>query len=78
MTENWRVKMARSFEGTPPPNFGRTNSFPFSLTDETRIWSRRRSAITASLLSATFSPETALPSRVLPFQTNAGTLSSRS
>ena len=34
-------------------------------------------AITASLLSATRSPETALPSRVLPFQTNAGTLSSR-
>jgi hypothetical protein len=69
MTENWRTKMARSLAGTPPPNLGRTISFPFSLTDETRIWSRRRSAITASLFSAERSPDTALPSRVLPFQT---------
>ncbi len=72
MTENWRVKMARSLDGTPPPSFGSAISFPFSLTDETRICSRRRSAITASLFSAMRSPDTALPSRVLPFQTNAG------
>ena len=69
MTENWRVKIARSLAGTPPPNFGSAISLPFSLTDETRIWSRRSSAMTASLLSATLSPETTLPSRVLPFQT---------
>ena len=69
MTENCRTKIARSLAGTPPPNFGRAISRPFSLTDETSTWSRRSSAMTASLLSATRSPETAFPSRVLPFQT---------
>jgi hypothetical protein len=72
MTENCRVKTARSLAGTPPPSFGSAISFPFSLTEETRICSRRRSAITASLLSPFFSPETDLPSRVLPFHTKAG------
>ena len=44
----------------------------FSFTEETRIWSRLSRAITASLFSATRSPETTFPSRVLPFQTKAG------
>ena len=69
MTENWRTKTARVLAGTPPPSFGRAISLPFSLTEETRIWSLRSRAMTASLLSATRSPETALPSRFLPFQT---------
>jgi hypothetical protein len=69
MTENWRVKMARSLEPTPPPSLGRAISLPFSLTEETRICSRRSRVITASLLSATRSPEMALPSLVLPFHT---------
>ncbi len=72
ITENCRVKIARSLAGTPPPNRGSAISRPFSFTDETRIRSRRSSAVTASLLSATRSPETALPSWVLPFQTYAG------
>ena len=69
MTENWRTKTARVLAGTPPPNFGMAISLPFSLTEDTRIWSLRSRAMTASLLSATRSPDTALPSRVLPFQT---------
>src|SRR5258708_1629276 len=64
--------MARSLAATPPPSLGSAISLPFSLTEETRIWSRRRRANTASLLSATRSPETTLPSRVLPFHTKAG------
>ena len=72
MTENCRVKTARSLAGTLPLNLGRATSLPFSLTEETRICWRRRTAITASFVSADCSPETALPSRFFPFQTKAG------
>ena len=72
MTENCRVKTARSLAGTLPLSLGSATSFPFSLTEETRICSRRSSAITASLVSALLSPETALPSLFFPFQTKAG------
>ena len=76
MTENCRVKMAIDWGGTPPPNFGRAISFPFSLTAVTTICCRRIMAMTASFESATSTPVCVCPFLAVPFHSNVGILSS--
>ena len=63
MTENWRVKMARFFDGAVGPFFGlrlRLRAFS-ALAGSMRVtWicSRRSAAMAASIVSATRSPVT--------------------
>jgi hypothetical protein len=53
--------------GDPSAHLGRANSFPFSVTAVTVICCLRKTAITASLFSATSTPSWVLPARVRPF-----------
>ena len=72
MTENWRTKIARFFDGTDLPFF----AFGFRLAAAlaalaasmrvTMICSRRSAATAASMVSATRSPVTFCPARVRP------------
>src|SRR5271156_3437841 len=72
ITENWRVKMASSFESTPPPKVGMLNSFPFSESLLTLICSLRNVAASSALVVAVRSPATVAPVRLTPRYVNTG------
>ena len=66
MTENWRVKTASSLSSTPVPKVGMLNSFPFSESLLTLMFSRRSVAANSVLLAAVRSPVTVAPVRLTP------------
>src|SRR6266568_7214924 len=72
MTENWRVKMASSFESTLPPKVGRLNSLPFSDILVGVICWRRRMLASSDLFGAASSPLTLEPARLVPRYVKTG------
>ena len=72
MTENWRVKIARFFDGDLLAALLRPSAFAAAFSAfagsirVTRICSRRSAATAASIVSATRSPVTVCPARVRP------------
>src|ERR1041385_936809 len=71
MVANCRVKIARSFVDTPPPNFGICTPDDFGRREVTRMRFLRRISSASSCRPTSISPVCASPASVRPFQMNS-------